>query len=76
MRAKSSKQRCAYRDLLVYSNTCKAVVPNLFLAVTHFYFQNFSRQYSQNIAQVQFSTILSSSVAKISQSFFGSLKHQ
>ena len=47
--------------------TFTAVVPNLFLAVAHFYFENFPRTYSQSIAQLQFSSSLSSSVAKILQ---------
>ena len=46
----------------------KAVVPNLFLTVAHciFLLKNFPWPYSQSIAQLQFSTILSSSVARIS----------
>ena len=45
----------------------KPVVPNLFLTVAHFQFENFSWPYSQSFAQLQFSTSLGSSVARISQ---------
>ena len=45
----------------------KPVVPNLFLTVAHFHFENFPWPYSKSIAQLPFSTSLSSSVARISQ---------
>ena len=44
-----------------------SVVSNLFLTVAHFHFENFPWPYPQSIAQLQFSTSLSSSVARISQ---------
>ena len=47
--------------------TVRSVVPNLFLTVAHFHFENFTWPYSQSNAQLQFSTILSSSVARIPQ---------
>ena len=47
--------------------TVRSVVPNLFLTVAHFHFENSPWPYSQSIAQLQFSTILSSSVATIPQ---------
>ena len=43
------------------------MVPNLFLTVAHFHFENFPWPYSQSIAQLQFSSSLSSSVARILQ---------
>ena len=50
-----------------YLDAYKAVVPKLFLTEAHFHFENFPRLYSQSVAQLQFSTILSSSVARILQ---------